>query len=69
MPDETEHRGGECILLFTRGDIMVQKFLIDVSSTDEEQKKNDTALMNRMVDYCETSSCYGVRFWNISVKQ
>lgn len=48
---------GECILLFTRGDIMVQKFLIDVSSTDEEQKKNDTALMNRMVDYCETSSC------------
>ena len=31
---------GECILLFTRGDIMVQKFLIDVSSTDEEHGFN-----------------------------
>lgn len=48
---------GECILLFSRGDIMVQRFLIEVSVQDPVLQANELKLMNRMVAYCENKGC------------
>ena len=48
---------GECILLFSRSDIMVQRFLIEASVRDESLQANELKLMNRMVEYCEDSHC------------
>ena len=48
---------GECILLFSRQDIMIQKFLIEQSVHDPQQQAVEFRLLNAMVRYCEGSSC------------
>lgn len=46
----------ECVLLFSRADIMTAKFLIENSSFDDgSQVRYDK--LNDIVDYCNTSKC------------
>jgi len=48
---------GECILLFSSQDTMTQKFLIDVSTENEERKAHEFGKLQTMVDYCHTPDC------------
>ena len=48
---------GECILLFSRQDIMIQKFLIEQSVHDPQQQSVEFRLLNAMVRYCEGNHC------------
>lgn len=48
---------GECILLFSRQDIMIQKFLIEQSVHDLQQQAVEFRLLNAMVRYCEGNHC------------
>lgn len=48
---------GECILLFSRQDIMIQKFLIQMSVRNPEQQAKELQLLQAMVGYCETRQC------------
>lgn len=48
---------GECILLYSRQDIMIQKFLIENSVHDPAQQDIDLRMLNRMVEYCEGTHC------------
>lgn len=48
---------GECILLFNSQDTMTQKFLIDVSTENEERKAHEFGRLQKMVDYCHTPNC------------
>ncbi|MCB5702632.1 DNA helicase RecQ [Megasphaera elsdenii] len=48
---------GECILLFSRQDIMIQKFLIEQSVNDPQQQAVEFRLLNAMVRYCEGNHC------------
>ena len=48
---------GECILLFSRQDIMIQKFLIEQSVHDPQQQAVEFLLLNAMVRYCEGNHC------------
>lgn len=48
---------GECILLFNRQDIVIQKFLIENSVHSLEQKKREFEKLRAMIDYCETKGC------------
>ncbi|HCB92470.1 MAG TPA: DNA helicase RecQ [Selenomonas sp.] len=48
---------GECILLYSPQDTMTQRYLIDVSTEDEERKRCQHNLLQRMVDYCHTPEC------------
>ena len=48
---------GECILLFSRQDIMIQKFLIEQSVHDPQQQAVEFRLLNVMVRYCEGNHC------------
>ncbi len=48
---------GECILLFAAGDIRTQKYLIEVSTEDEERKANHQVMLNKMIEYCRTPFC------------
>ena len=48
---------GECILLFIRQDIMIQKFLIEQSVHDPQQQAVEFRLLNAMVRYCEGNHC------------
>lgn len=45
----------ECILLFSRADIVTNKFLIEKSS--EANHLNEYQKLNEIVDYCNTSKC------------
>ncbi len=47
----------ECILLFSPQDIMTQRYLIDVSTENEERKIHNLHCLQRMVDYCHTPEC------------
>lgn len=54
----------ECILLYSRSDIMLNKFLIENSGNDSEDaavqaavKKQDMKRLYKMQDYCETTGC------------
>ncbi len=47
----------ECILLFSPGDMYVQKFFIDESNLEEERKTFEYKKLQFMVDYCYTSTC------------
>ncbi|ADP32592.1 DNA helicase RecQ [Bacillus atrophaeus] len=47
----------ECILLFSPQDIMVQRFLIEQSASDEGKQKQDLKKLRQMVDYCHTEDC------------
>ena len=48
---------GECILLFSRQAIMIQKFLIEQSVHDPQQQAVEFRLLNAMVRYCEGNHC------------
>lgn len=48
---------GECILLFSRQDIMIQKFLIEQSVHDPQQQAVEFRLLNAMARYCEGNHC------------
>ena len=48
---------GECILLFSPQDTMTQKFLIDVSTENEDRKAHEFGRLQKMVDYCHTPNC------------
>lgn len=48
---------GECILLFSSQDIMLQKFLIDKSVENPERKQHELGKLQSMVDYCHTPNC------------
>lgn len=48
---------GECILLFSRQDIMLQKFLIEKSVEDPLRRQTEFDKLNAMVSYCQTSDC------------
>lgn len=48
---------GECILLFSRQDIMIQKYLIHLSVHNPAQEAKEMELLQRMVQYCETHQC------------
>lgn len=46
----------ECVLLFSRADVVTNKFLIEQSS-DAEQHSNEYQKLNEIVDYCNSSKC------------
>ncbi|WP_040952112.1 DNA helicase RecQ [Gorillibacterium massiliense] len=48
---------GECILLFSAQDTIIQKFLIEQSLMDPERKANEYRKLQGMVDYCHTTRC------------
>lgn len=48
---------GECILLFSPQDTMLQKFLIDKSVENPERKQHEIGKLQSMVDYCHTPDC------------
>ncbi|WP_110953866.1 DNA helicase RecQ [Anaerosinus massiliensis] len=48
---------GECILLFSSQDIMLQKFLIDKSVENPDRKQHELGKLQAMVDYCHTPNC------------
>jgi ATP-dependent DNA helicase RecQ len=48
---------GDCILLFSRQDIMIQKYLINMSVHDPQQKAREEAMLQRMIGYCECRTC------------
>ncbi len=48
---------GECLLLFGPQDTMTQKFLIDVSTDNEERKAHEFGRLQKMIDYCHTPNC------------
>lgn len=48
---------GECLLLYAPQDILTQKYLINVSTDDEERKAHNLAKLQRMIDYCHTPDC------------
>jgi ATP-dependent DNA helicase RecQ len=47
----------ECILLFNSGDVQTQKYFIDEADISPERKSNEYQKLQRMVDYCHTSTC------------
>ncbi|HWR29323.1 MAG TPA: DNA helicase RecQ [Negativicutes bacterium] len=48
---------GECILLFSAQDILLQKFLIEQNELPPERKNNEYHKLQEVVDYCHTSRC------------
>lgn len=48
---------GECILLFNRQDMMLQKYLIQISVHDAQQQKKEFQMLRDMVKYGETRQC------------
>ncbi|MDQ7092126.1 DNA helicase RecQ [Desulfosporosinus sp. PR] len=48
---------GECILLFSAQDVVLQRFLIEQSVFQPERKLNEHKKLQGMVDYCHTSRC------------
>jgi ATP-dependent DNA helicase RecQ len=48
---------GECVLLFSPQDTIIQKFLIEESIGDPERRLNEYRKLQAMVDYCHTTRC------------
>lgn len=48
---------GECTLLFSPQDIVIQKFLIEQSVYSPLRKKNEYKKLQTMIDYAHTSKC------------
>lgn len=48
---------GECILLFSPQDIIIQKFLIEQSIFSPIRKNNEYQKLQQMADYCHTDRC------------
>lgn len=47
----------DCFLLFSPGDIHIQKFLIQENQHDPVRKSQDLTKLKAMVDYCHTEKC------------
>ncbi|MFW6309016.1 MAG: DNA helicase RecQ [bacterium] len=47
----------ECILLFSPGDIRLQKYMIDQAELSKERKEKQLEKLQEMIDYCHTSHC------------
>jgi len=47
----------ECILLFSAQDIIINKFLIEQTDTDSENKSRDYKRLSQMERYCKTTEC------------
>ncbi|HAT56348.1 MAG TPA: DNA helicase RecQ [Veillonellaceae bacterium] len=47
----------ECLLLYHGQDPVIQRYLIEKSELPEEQERLEYERLNRMLDYCQTSSC------------
>ncbi|MGC7873875.1 DNA helicase RecQ [Desulfosporosinus sp. SYSU MS00001] len=48
---------GECILLFSPQDVVLQRFLIEQSVLNPERKLNEHKKLQGMVDFCHTPRC------------
>jgi len=48
---------GDCILLYSAGDVQIQKFLIEQTLLSEERKEAEYVKLQQMVDYCHTTRC------------
>ena len=48
---------GQCILLFSPQDIMLQKFLIEQSVFSPDRKAGEYKKLQIMIDYCHTTGC------------
>lgn len=48
---------GECVLLFSAQDIVLQKFLIEQSVSAPERKQSELRKLQAMADYCRTTQC------------
>ena len=48
----------ECILMFTPGDIQVQKYLIDYGIENPDRKLHQQKKLQQMVEFVYTNSCY-----------
>lgn len=46
-----------CVLLYSPGDVHTQKFLIEQSVYQVQRQESELAKLQKMVDYCHTSSC------------
>lgn len=47
----------DCFLLFSPGDIHIQKFLIQENQHDPVRKSSELSKLKAMVDYCHTEKC------------
>lgn len=47
----------EAILLYGRGDLMARRKMIDASDAGEEVKRVERGRLDRLVQFCETTSC------------
>ncbi|MRG84810.1 DNA helicase RecQ [Salinibacillus xinjiangensis] len=52
----------ECYLLFSPQDVQIHKFLIEESNLQENQRKNEYARLQQMVQYCHTEQCLQTYF-------
>jgi ATP-dependent DNA helicase RecQ len=48
----------QCVLLFSPGDIHVQKYLIEMSIENPERKNNQYKALQQMVDFVYSNGCY-----------
>jgi len=48
---------GECLLLFSPQDVVLQRFLIEQTIFQPERKMNELKKLQGMVDYCHSSKC------------
>ena len=48
---------GECILLYSPRDVVLQKYFIDQSEMSDLRKRNEFSKLNSIKDYCHTSTC------------
>ncbi|MBC2726589.1 DNA helicase RecQ [Desulfosporosinus sp.] len=48
---------GECLLLFSPQDVVLQRYLIEQSIFQPERKMNELKKLQGMVDYCHTPRC------------
>ena len=62
----------ECILLFSKQDIQLQKFLIEQSTFDPEIREQDYNKLNQMIMYCHTEEClqsYIIQYFDPNEKE
>jgi ATP-dependent DNA helicase RecQ len=52
----------DCVLLFASQDVQLHKFLIEEGNLSEEQKTNEYARLQQMVQYCHTEQCLHTYF-------
>lgn len=48
---------GECVLLFSPQDTLLQKFLIEQNLSSPERREGEYQKLQTMVDYCHTADC------------